>query len=228
MLLVGAAEGRHLLLTVSRARRGPPRTTTVRHRHRGGTESYGARRGPDSGAETGVPGVTGAPGGSRAELAGCYRVEGGVSRCYREGVPGVTGCPRAGGGSRSWGRYRVPGAPGRGEVPGRTVVHRGRGSSRCYRGSSRCYRESRRPPPQLFVAEQRPEAVARQLLFLLLALEAPGRSGPAGTGGPPGLPPPPPAPIPVVPVSTPPPQLALPPSWNFWAPSVSAPPPPRC
>ncbi|KAM9591777.1 dynein axonemal assembly factor 3 [Morphnus guianensis] len=41
---------------------------------------------------------------------------------------------------------------------------------------------ARRGPPRtitLFVAEQRPEAVARQLLFLLLALEAPGRSGPA-------------------------------------------------
>ncbi|NXG54076.1 DAAF3 factor, partial [Psilopogon haemacephalus] len=39
---------------------------------------------------------------------------------------------------------------------------------------------ARRGPPRtitLFVAEQRPEAVARQLLFLLLATEAPGRAG---------------------------------------------------
>ncbi|NWU73996.1 DAAF3 factor, partial [Pterocles burchelli] len=44
---------------------------------------------------------------------------------------------------------------------------------------------ARRGPPRaitLFVAEQRPETVARQLLFLLLALEASGRTGPAGTG----------------------------------------------
>ncbi|KAM9208014.1 dynein axonemal assembly factor 3 [Leptosomus discolor] len=41
---------------------------------------------------------------------------------------------------------------------------------------------ARRGPPRaitLFVAEQRPEAVARQLLFLLLAAEAPGRTQPA-------------------------------------------------
>lgn len=38
--------------------------------------------------------------------------------------------------------------------------------------------------PQLFVAEQSPEPVARQLLFLLLALEAPERPRPAGTGTP--------------------------------------------
>ncbi|NXA16779.1 DAAF3 factor, partial [Sapayoa aenigma] len=41
---------------------------------------------------------------------------------------------------------------------------------------------ARRGPPRaitLFVAEQRPEPVARQLLFLLLALEAPGRPRPA-------------------------------------------------
>ncbi|NXF87970.1 DAAF3 factor, partial [Eubucco bourcierii] len=48
---------------------------------------------------------------------------------------------------------------------------------------------ARRGPPRtitLFVAEQRPEAVARQLLFLLLAAEAPGRAGLEGTAGPPG------------------------------------------
>ncbi|NXL26715.1 DAAF3 factor, partial [Setophaga kirtlandii] len=41
---------------------------------------------------------------------------------------------------------------------------------------------ARRGPPRditLFVAEQSPEAVARQLLFLLLALEAPERPRPA-------------------------------------------------
>ncbi|XP_064296582.1 dynein axonemal assembly factor 3, partial [Phalacrocorax carbo] len=41
---------------------------------------------------------------------------------------------------------------------------------------------ARRGPPRpitLFVAEQHPEAVARQLLFLLLAIEAPGCAGPA-------------------------------------------------
>ncbi|XP_057280771.1 dynein axonemal assembly factor 3, partial [Pezoporus wallicus] len=41
---------------------------------------------------------------------------------------------------------------------------------------------ARRGPPRdvtVFVAEQRPEAVARQLLFLLLATEAPGSTGPA-------------------------------------------------
>ncbi|NWU88230.1 DAAF3 factor, partial [Onychorhynchus coronatus] len=50
---------------------------------------------------------------------------------------------------------------------------------------------ARRDPPRaitLFVAEQRPEPVARQLLFLLLALEAPGRPRPAGNGGPPATP----------------------------------------
>ncbi|NXH19799.1 DAAF3 factor, partial [Bucco capensis] len=39
-----------------------------------------------------------------------------------------------------------------------------------------------RGPPRaitVFVAEQRPETVARQLLFLLLATETPGRTGPA-------------------------------------------------
>ncbi|CAN8178185.1 unnamed protein product [Coccothraustes coccothraustes] len=46
---------------------------------------------------------------------------------------------------------------------------------------------ARRGPPRhitLFVAEQSPEPVARQLLFLLLALEAPERPRPAGTGTP--------------------------------------------
>ncbi|XP_064262188.1 dynein axonemal assembly factor 3-like isoform X1 [Passer domesticus] len=87
VLLVGAAEGRHLLMTAARARRGPP------PRHHG----------------TGK----------------------------REGTPG--------------------GAPGRGEGPGVTGAL-----------------------PQLFVAEQSPEPVARQLLFLLLALEAPERPRAAG------------------------------------------------
>ncbi|NXY54706.1 DAAF3 factor, partial [Callaeas wilsoni] len=44
---------------------------------------------------------------------------------------------------------------------------------------------ARRGPPRaitLFVAEQSPEPVARQLLFLLLALEAPDRPRPAGPG----------------------------------------------
>ncbi|NWX04044.1 DAAF3 factor, partial [Caloenas nicobarica] len=49
---------------------------------------------------------------------------------------------------------------------------------------------ARRGPPRdvtLFVAERRPESVSRQLLFLLLATEAPGRASPAGNGtrGPP-------------------------------------------
>ncbi|NXB36784.1 DAAF3 factor, partial [Eulacestoma nigropectus] len=47
---------------------------------------------------------------------------------------------------------------------------------------------ARRGPPRaitLFVAEQSPEPVARQLLFLLLALESPDHPRPAGTGNPP-------------------------------------------
>lgn len=39
------------------------------------------------------------------------------------------------------------------------------------------------PPPQIFVAEERPEPVARQLLFLLLATaEPPGSAGLRGNG----------------------------------------------
>ncbi|XP_041340846.1 dynein assembly factor 3, axonemal isoform X1 [Pyrgilauda ruficollis] len=113
VLLVGAAEGRHLLMTAARARRGPPRDITVR---------------------TGTPGGTPVP------------VPGSVSRCR---------------------------APGRGEAPGS-------GLSRCYRGSP----GATGALPQLFVAEQSPEPVARQLLFLLLALEAPERPRAAGTGTP--------------------------------------------
>ncbi|NWV76772.1 DAAF3 factor, partial [Dasyornis broadbenti] len=67
---------------------------------------------------------------------------------------------------------------------------------------------ARRGPPRaitLFVAEQSPEAVARQLLFLLLALEAPERPRPAGTGNPPVSPPGVPSrcPLPVVTVPVP-------------------------
>ncbi|NXN89565.1 DAAF3 factor, partial [Bombycilla garrulus] len=50
---------------------------------------------------------------------------------------------------------------------------------------------ARRGPPRnitVFVAEQSPEPVARQLLFLLLALETPDRPRPAGTGASPVCP----------------------------------------
>lgn len=105
VLLVGAAEGRHLLMTAARARRGTPRDITVR-------TGTGRGRGPGTAVLRGSQG-TGAGGTSRV---GVIPV-----------LPGIS---------------------------------------------------------QVFVAEQSPEPVARQLLFLLLALEAPERSRPSGTGTP--------------------------------------------
>ncbi|XP_041340854.1 dynein assembly factor 3, axonemal isoform X2 [Pyrgilauda ruficollis] len=73
VLLVGAAEGRHLLMTAARARRGPPRDITVRTGTPGGTPVPV----PGSVSRCRAPGRGEAPGS-------------GLSRCYR-GSPGATG-----------------------------------------------------------------------------------------------------------------------------------------
>lgn len=87
----------------------------------------------------------------------------------------------AGGGGRGAARTADGGPGAAGTPPGhhRTELARGVGTEGVPGGGPGC---SRSHPPQLFVAERRPESVSRQLLFLLLATEAPGRVSAAGNG----------------------------------------------